>query len=127
MNKPEFSTYSLEELVDSYKHIDKVKFPDRVEEIKNEIRLRNSGIEPAVSSEIMTYKKSESNVKKRKKSARGLVLAIWPAAVIFAIYYGKFPSRNGLVHFKDEPGSFITYLLIFIGVGFYFYHSRDDT
>jgi hypothetical protein len=46
MNKPEFSTYSLEELVDSYKHIDKVKFPDRVEEIKNEIRLRNSGIEP---------------------------------------------------------------------------------
>ncbi|AEE22777.1 hypothetical protein Glaag_1830 [Glaciecola sp. 4H-3-7+YE-5] len=127
MDEPVFSTYSIEELEDALKHIDKAAFPDRVEKIHKEIELRQSGVPAKELSELVESKPLESTVKKGKKSARGLVLAIWPATVIFSIYYGELPSRNGLIHYKEEPGLFVTCLLIFIGVGFYFYHGRDDT
>lgn len=127
MDEPDYSSYTLEELEDVCKHIDKITFPNRAIKIQKELARRQSGIPALKQTQSDNSDSSLPPVKKGKKSARGLVLAIWPATVILSIYYGKLPSRNGMIHYSEEPGLFITCLLVFIGVGFYFYHSRDDT
>ncbi|MFZ8201642.1 hypothetical protein [Alteromonas portus] len=127
MNEPNFASYTLEELEDILTQIDKAQFPDRVLTIKKEIARRRSGAPAENHSPLDTTNSSPHNTKKGKKSARGIVLAVWPATVVFSVYFGKIPSRNGFIHYAEEPRLFIICLLVFIGVGFYFYHSRDDT
>lgn len=126
MHEPQYSTYTLEELTDSLKHIDKEAFPTRAKSIELEIEQRKAGVPPKQVVKTFESHSSPSKIEKGKKSARGIVLAIWPATVFFSIFYGKLPSRNGLISYQEEPGLFVTSLIIFIGVGFYFYHGRDD-
>ena len=111
MDESDYSSYTLEELEDVCKHIDKEMFPDRAIKIQKELARRQSGISAKRKSQLVDKDLSLRQAKKGKKSARGLVIVIWPATVILSIYYGKLPSRNGLIQYSEEPGLFIICLL----------------
>ena len=83
MDEPNFASYTLEELEDVLTQIDKAQFPDRVLTIKQEIARRRSGVPAENHSPLDTTNSSPHNTKKGKKSARGIVLAVWPAPVVF--------------------------------------------
>ncbi|MBN7821156.1 hypothetical protein [Bowmanella yangjiangensis] len=107
MDEIEYSSYSLEELEDALQHVDKATFPTRVTRIQTEIERRKAGVLPEPGSKKVEVPPSFFKAKKGNKSARGIVLAIWPATVIFSIYYGKLPSRNGVISYSDDPILFI--------------------
>ena len=126
MQEPDYSSYSLEELKDVLRVIDRDNYPDRVLKAQNEIKLRESDKLPEEGVKSKPAPEQAAPKKQGKKSARVIVLAIWPALVFLSIYFGKLPSRNGFVTYDENPGLFVFCIMIFIGVGIYFYNGRDD-
>ncbi|WP_371378313.1 hypothetical protein [Thalassotalea aquiviva] len=63
--------------------------------------------------------------EKEAKESRKYVLIFWPLAILFALFFGMFPTNSGLIYLDEDPGFFMIILIVFCGVGFYIYQKRE--
>ncbi|WP_139243731.1 hypothetical protein [Alkalimonas amylolytica] len=73
--------------------------------------------------EIHQLKQKEIDIRQ----SRIFVLITWSISIIAVIYFGALPGRTGMIYWSQEPGLFITCLVIWISVGVYFYANSEDT
>jgi hypothetical protein len=64
--KPDYKSYSLEELYDVKDHIDKDKYPERYQALLHEIALREAAVP---TSEVIKPKRKHSNTAIQQKSS----------------------------------------------------------
>jgi hypothetical protein len=106
--KPDYKSYSLEELYDVKDHIDKDKYPERYQELLHEIALREAAVP---TSEVIKPKRKRSNIEKIITSAFFFI------AAIACIYYGKIPLKHGReLSMDNQPFLFWVTLLILVSL-----------
>ncbi len=109
--KPDYKSYSLEELYDVKDHIDKDKYPERYQALLHEIALREAA---KPTSEVIKPERKSSNKEKIISSA------IFFMAAVACIYYGKIPLKhNRELSMDNQPFLFWLSLLVLVGLAVY--------
>ena len=109
--KPDYSSYSLEELYDVKDHIDKDKYPERYQELLHEIALREAAVP---TSEVIKPERKSNNKEKIITSA------FFFMAAIACIYYRKIPLKHGgELSMDNQPFLFWFTLLVLVSLAVY--------
>ncbi len=88
--KPDYRNYSVEELVDVYNHINYEKYPDRHQELMEEIDRRKAN-GTFSKLEHSDEEKSSNNVRVPTKIERIVTTTILLFVSAACVYYGKIP------------------------------------
>ena len=104
--KPDYKSCSLEELHDVKVHIDKDKYPERYQELLNEIAMRESSVPTPEVEEVIKPKRKRTNKEKIITSAFILI------AAVACIYYGNIPGKHGGLSMDNDPFFFWVTLLL---------------
>ena len=120
--EPKYQDYSVAELFDVLKHIDKDLYPEKVEQIELEIE-RRSDTEIATAYKPFRFTKSEGYC---------LLFFIGLGLLIFSIFSGELPtSKNSSVQVDNNPNLywlvFSVWTLITLGSGYKWYTADNDT
>ncbi len=107
---PDYKSYSLEELHDVKVHIEKDKYPERYQELLNEIALREAAVPIPEIQEVIKPKRKRTNKEKILTSAFILM------TVIAFIYYGQIPGKHGGLSMDNDPIFFWITVLFCIGL-----------
>jgi hypothetical protein len=133
--QPNYSQYSVNELEQVIDSIDREKYPARFNSALQELKHRKLGKEPEPINLIPKdnskkyIRLSESEIPKKKskfKVYKFLIVLCWTITTSLALYFGKFPSKGRTIDQVEQPAWFFIVIVVWIGVGFYWYF-KDDT
>jgi hypothetical protein len=122
MNKePDYERYNLRQLHEAQEYIDKEKYRDRYEKIQKCIKIKStnpSEQDLQFLSELERKDKEQQNIKRNWK--RPIIKGIYMLGIgISGLYSGVVYVENGNISYIDNPGLFVIYLLVLLGVGFH--------
>lgn len=107
--KPDYQSYTLEELYDVKVNIDKEAYPERYENLLIEIKLREEAA-PKVMQKATKTKRKRTNNEKIVTSSFLLIVAI-------AVFYFEYiPGKHGGISMKEDPFFFWGILLFCVGM-----------
>jgi len=119
---PDYSKYSVDELLDAFFHIDHDNFPDRVESIKNELKKHQAKIPsldgqdiPKALKIIEEKKSSEVNATESDKTNQSLTVFAFLAIGILIWIFLPDNIRN-LLSIRERLGDIFIYFLGEIGI-----------
>jgi len=106
--KPDYKSYSLEELHEVNERIDKDKYPERYQALLHEIALREAAVP---TSEVIKPERKSSNKEKI------IISAFFFMAAVACIYYGKIPLKhNRELSMDNQPFLFWLILLVIVSL-----------
>jgi hypothetical protein len=118
-----FERNSVDEMKDILTSDDTLSIKDKGQLEKMIARL-DAKKSPYLSDyEINQFKQKEVELKK----TRVIVSLIWPLSIIAVLYFGVIPGRGGNIYWVEKPIWFISGLVVWISVGFYYWFGSDDT
>ncbi|AXR06323.1 hypothetical protein [Salinimonas sediminis] len=107
--KPDYQSYTLEELYDVEVNIDKDAYPERHKDLLHELKLREEA-KPKV--EIKEDIKKPKRTNKEKIITSSFILI----AAAACLYYGNIPGKHGGLSMEDDPYFFWGTLLFCVGM-----------
>lgn len=108
--KPDYQSYTLEELNDVKSNIDKDAYPERYKELLQEIMLRGKS-EPKVIIKEVARKGIRKPSNKEKFISSSIMLII----TVVCLYYGKIPGKHDGWSMEEDPYFFWGTLLFCVG------------
>ena len=118
---PDYSSYGLRELYQALDTIDKTKYKDRYEKIQKCIKEKTSNpskLDLRYLSELEEQEIEQQKIRKDWKNP--IINGVYMLVIgIVGLYSGVVYMENGQISYFDNPGLFVIYLLILLGVGFH--------
>ena len=111
--QPDFSKYTLVELLDIEKHIDKDAYPDRYKIVFELIKIKEND-----PDEIEVIKVSDESFKVHLNL---IFIAIFWLSAFYYIFTGEFKLKSYSATYESEPFGFFCGVGLYIGMGLYFY------
>jgi hypothetical protein len=109
--KPDYQSYTLEELYDVEENIDKEAYPERYKDLLHELKLREDA-KPQIEVKEETKKPKRKRSNKEKITTSSLILA----AAAACLYYGYIPGKHGGLSMEEDPYFFWGTLLFCVGM-----------
>ncbi len=110
---PDYQSYTEDELLDAFEHIDKEAWPERYAEIKIHLQKfadeakKNASNEPDNSevSEPAWWRKIDFNKPKEKLITLGLTL--W---TLYILSTGQISAKSSQISFEDSPKTYMFFM-----------------
>jgi hypothetical protein len=109
--KPDYQSYTLEELYDVKVNIDKEAYPEMYKDLLHELKLREEAT-PKVEVKEVAKKPKRKRTNKEKIITSSFILITAAAC----LYYGNIPGKNGGLSIEDDPYFFWGTLLFCVGM-----------
>lgn len=128
IKEPDYSTYTLKELLEVIDCIDKELYPHRVEKILSEIKLRKSGV--AAKEKVEEEVESpfpEFEWPKKLAKEHWLIIIICSAFTTYALYFDYIPMRGVTIERLEQPALFYMFLVFFNAICVFILFVKEDT
>ncbi|GAA5141768.1 hypothetical protein [Thalassotalea piscium] len=117
--KPNYQSYTEDELLDALNHIDKNAWPERYAEIKKHLqkyadKAKENGVSNASNSEASEsswWRKVDFNKPQEKVITLGLTL--WTLYILFA---GEISAKNSDISFEESPKTYVLFVVFFMAI-----------
>lgn len=123
MDSIDYTKYSVEDLEDAYKHIDRDKWPERVKEIESILHnpdKRQSRIKTDKYRKKVAEQRSEKWKEKHEPLGYSLIFA---SLSILAAFFGIVAWRTGQGTMIESLGERTLYGLLFLGVAYMYFRK----
>ena len=116
---PDYQSYTEDELLDAFEHIDKDAWPDRYAEIKKHLqKFSGEDKENTVSNSINSkasgkswWRKIDFNKPKEKVITFGF--ALWTLYILFT---GQISAKNSDISFDESPKIYVIFVAFFMAI-----------
>jgi hypothetical protein len=116
---PDYQSYTEEELLDAFEHIDKDAWPERYAEIKKYLqKYADEAKENTVSnsnnrkdSENSWWRKIDFSKPKEKIITLGFTLC-----TSYILFAGKISAKNSDISFDESPKTYVLFVAFFIAI-----------
>ena len=123
MDKIDYSKYSVEELEDAYRHIDRDKWPDRVKEIEliiNDPVKRRARVNTDKYRKKIKEERAERARKRREPLGYALMYLVLAVLVSF---FGIVASRTGQGTTADSIGERVLIGIAFFAIAYLYFNK----
>ena len=111
--QPNYSTYTLDELIDVESHIDKVIYPERYKQVCEQITLKQN--DPKVADEI------KLNGKVAKVNRLLYLVAFFWFFAFFTLLTGEFRIKGYSAYYEDNTIGFFCGVVLYFSLGLLIY------
>ncbi|WP_068546930.1 hypothetical protein [Thalassotalea crassostreae] len=109
--KPDYQSYTLEELYDVEVNIDKEAYPERYKDLLHELKLREEE-----ESEVEVKEDTKKPKRKRTNKEKIITSSFILIAAAACLYYGNIPGKHGGLSMEEDPYFFWGTLLFCVGM-----------
>ncbi|QYJ91145.1 DUF3169 family protein [Shewanella halotolerans] len=123
MDKIDYTKYSVEELEDAYRHIDRDRWPDRVKEIE---LILNDPVKRRAQVNTDKYRKKikEERAQKSRKRREPLGYALMYIVLgVLVSFFGLLASRTGQGTTVDSMGERVLIGIVFFAIAYLYFNK----